>query len=233
MQCGPIRYEMEEFGAKDLDKKVFIKETSFHLSHAFSEQVPIHEIWDNLIKCPKRLEMIAKDIKCCIDEGAFPLIVSDRKEQLALLARVLSNKVDSKSKQIILVGDMSKKERKAAFEKIESCMADKNLFYILSTGSFIGEGVDIPMLDRLILAMPISFKGRLKQYVGRIYRPYEGKKEVHIYDYLDPNMGLTVSMFKKRLSAYKDMNYKVESSVGSKVNQLLYQRDLFSEFHPN
>jgi len=86
------------------------------------------------------------------------------------------------------------------------------------------------MLDRLILAMPISFKGRLKQYVGRIHRPFEGKKEVRIYDYLDPGMGLTISTFKKRLNAYKEMDYKVESVVGSKVDQLLYQRDIFSDF---
>ena len=231
MQCGPIRYEMEEYGAKDLIKKAIIKETTFKLIQENSEQVPIHEIWNELIKSPERLEMIATDLKSCIAEGACPLLVSDRKEHLSLISQSISPSVKQKAKEILLVGDMGKKARKEAFDQIDDCVREHAPFYILSTGSLIGEGVDIPMLDRLILAMPISFKGRLKQYVGRIHRPYEGKKEVFIYDYLDPGMGLTISMLKKRLSAYREMEYKIESTAGSKVDQLLYQRDMFSNFN--
>jgi superfamily II DNA or RNA helicase len=82
------------------------------------------------------------------------------------------------SREILLIGDMGKKARKEAFDQIDDCVRKHTPFYILSTGSLIGESVDIPMLDRLILAMSISFKGRLKQYVARIQRPYEGKKSL-------------------------------------------------------
>ena len=77
--------------------------------------------------------------------------------------------------------------------------------------SLIGEGVDIPRLDTLILATPISFKGRMVQYAGRLHRKWHGKKDVVIYDYLDTCSGLTVSMYRKRLQAYKSMGYQIHA----------------------
>lgn len=231
MQCGPIRYEMAEYGSKNLTKKVFVKETPFHLEQEISSQeLPIYQIWDQLIKCPERLEMIAKDVKTCVEQGAYPLIVSDRKEHLSLLSQAISSIVGKNAEGLLLVGDMGKKARKSVFETMESCAESRRPFYLLATSSLIGEGIDLPILDCLILASPVSWKGRLRQYAGRIHRPYEGKNQVYIYDYLDPDMGLTVSMFKKRLSEYKKMGYKVESTVGGKTDQRVYQRDLFSEF---
>jgi superfamily II DNA or RNA helicase len=231
MQCGPIRHEMEEYGAKDLLKRVLVKETPFQLEGGMlSGQLSIHQIWDQLIRCPARLEMVAQDVKLSVDEGGYPLVVSDRKEHLVLLAQIISKKIGENANGLLLVGDMGKKERKKVFETIENCTQKKRAFYLLATSSLVGEGVDLPMLDRLILAMPVSWKGRLKQYAGRIHRPHPGKKEVRIYDYLDPQIGLTVSMFKKRITTYKKMGYQIESPVGSKAENLIYQRDLFSEF---
>ena len=159
------------------------------------------------------------------------LIVSDRKEHIITLSKAIAKKLNNSDvEQLILIGDMGVKARREVMQKIDDCISSNKKFYLLATGAFIGEGIDLPMLDRLILAMPISFKGRVKQYAGRIHRPYTGKKNVRIYDYLDPNLGLTISMFKKRLKVYKEMDYEIESSAGTKVNQLLYQRDLFSNF---
>ncbi|PIR23531.1 MAG: hypothetical protein COV44_02345 [Deltaproteobacteria bacterium CG11_big_fil_rev_8_21_14_0_20_45_16] len=230
MQCGPIRYEMEDYGAKNLQKRVLVRETNFRLDQGISEQLPIHEIWNQLVECSERTELIASDVEACINEGAFPLIISDRKEHLVKLVDAISKRLKTRAEPLLLVGDMGKKERQTIFEKIEAFTSDSKPFYVLSTGSLIGEGVDLPMLDRLILATPISFKGRLKQYVGRLHRPYDGKKSVRVYDYLDPEMGLTISMFKKRISAYRNMGYEVESSAGQKVDRLVFQQDLFSEF---
>jgi superfamily II DNA or RNA helicase len=85
-------------------------------------------------------------------------------------------------------------------------------FCILSTSSLIGKGVDIPRLDTLVLAMPVSFRGRMVQYAGRLHRNYPGKTNVLIYDYLDNSSGLTVSMYRKRMKAYKAMGYDVITS---------------------
>lgn len=209
MQCGPIRYEMEEFGAKDLVKKALIRETNFHVKNLMPESMAIHEIWEQLILDKSRNNLLARDILLSLKNDRFPLLITDRKEHLAILSKLVRSRIKDKFPGFILMGELKKKERQAIFEKINSCVEKKEPFYILSTGSFIGEGIDIPILDTLILGMPISFKGRMKQYVGRIHRPFEGKKDVMIYDYLDPNTSLTISMFKKRISSYKNMNYVI------------------------
>jgi len=192
-------------------------------------QPPIHEVWERLIADQSRNNQIVQDALESIAAGRCPLIISDRKEHIATLESLIKEHLGD-ARGFVLVGELGKKKRKEVFEKIEDQIKERKPFYILSTGSFIGEGIDIPILDTLILGMPISFKGRMKQYVGRIHRPFEGKKKVIVYDYLDPNTALTISMFKKRVSAYKEMGYKIDSSLGTKTDRILYQRDLFSEF---
>lgn len=104
---------------------------------------------------------------------------------------------------------MGKKARKAVMDEIKKSSDGNSQVCLLATASLIGEGVDIPRLDTLVLAMPISFKGRMVQYAGRLHRQWPGKKDVVIYDYLDTCSGLTVSMYRKRLLAYKSMGYQV------------------------
>jgi len=50
--------------------------------------------------------------------------------------------------------------------------------------------------------MPLSFKGRLIQYAGRLHRESKGKTDVRIYDYVDISLGLGVTMFRKRVTSY-------------------------------
>lgn len=81
----------------------------------------------------------------------------------------------------------------------------------------IGEGFDLPELCTLMLAMPLSFKGRLVQYAGRLHRESAGKKDVRIYDYVDVNLGLGITMFRKRLTTYRKMGYTIHLPPGSKL----------------
>ena len=80
---------------------------------------------------------------------------------------------------------------------------------IFATSALLGEGFDLPRLDTLFLATPISYSGRLIQYAGRIHRESKNKREVRIYDYLDINSGLTLSMYRKRRGAYRQMGYEI------------------------
>lgn len=82
---------------------------------------------------------------------------------------------------------------------------------MLSTSSLIGEGFDLPELDTLVIAMPISFKGRLVQYAGRIHRIADGKKDVLIHDYLDSSCAMMLKMYHNRLNVYADMAYVIEA----------------------
>lgn len=81
---------------------------------------------------------------------------------------------------------------------------------IISTGRYIGEGFDDARLDTLFLVMPISWRGTLEQYVGRLHRTYENKKIVQVYDYLDTNVPMLMRMYQKRLKGYKAIGYVIE-----------------------
>lgn len=96
--------------------------------------------------------------------------------------------------------------------------------FLLSTGSLIGEGFDLPELCTLVLAMPVSFKGRLVQYTGRLHRESAGKNDVRIYDYVDVNMGLGITMFRKRMSTYRKMGYGAEIPPGSHLEDVLHRK---------
>ncbi len=88
-------------------------------------------------------------------------------------------------------------------------------FLILATGKYIGEGFDDPRLDTLFLAMPISWKGTLQQYAGRLHRLYDSKKEVRIYDYVDDQVEMLKRMYAKRKSGYRAMGYLISDNGNS------------------
>ncbi len=80
---------------------------------------------------------------------------------------------------------------------------------LVATGQKIGEGFDYPRLDTLMLAAPVSFEGRLEQYIGRLNRDYEGKKEVIVYDYIDSHIRVFDKMYAKRLRTYKRTGFEL------------------------
>jgi hypothetical protein len=78
---------------------------------------------------------------------------------------------------------------------------------IVATGRYVGEGFDDPKLDTLFLAMPISWKGTVIQYAGRIQRLHSAKREVRIYDYVDRNVPVLEGMFRRCLAGYRSIGY--------------------------
>ena len=83
---------------------------------------------------------------------------------------------------------------------------------LLSTGAFIGEGFDDDRLDTLFLALPVSWRGRIAQYVGRLHRRHEGKREVRVFDYVDSDVKVCVAMFARRAAGYEALGYRVEET---------------------
>jgi superfamily II DNA or RNA helicase len=230
MQCGPTRYEIKHVDGPTLTKRVIVRETTFKMPDDAGSQPPIHLVWEQLVADQARLDLVARDLRSAIENGRFPLVISERKEHLALLKHVFDERLsDLGTKGFTLIGGMGKKARASILDEIKSTLDSKVKPYILATGSFIGEGFDLPALDTLIIAMPISFKGRMIQYAGRLHRASPGKTEIIIYDYLDGSSPLTVSMFRKRLVAYRKMEYKIETEGGSKANRMSrVQGSLFS-----
>jgi len=224
MQCGPIRHSMIAVGETTITKKVIIRETKFTMPLESGPQPPIHEVWDKLITDPERLSLIAQDVIKVLTDNRFPLILSERKEHLNLLSEEIKKQASELPiTEFIMSGDMGKKARKKALEDIQLALNDSQRPYILSTGSLIGEGFDLPELDTLIIAMPFSFKGRVVQYAGRLHRQISGKTNALIYDYLDINSGLMISMFKKRLTAYREMGYEIDVEDNLKILKFMKQ----------
>jgi len=111
---------------------------------------------------------------------------------------------------ITLIGGTAAKAKKDALSRISATAADRQLT-LIATGKYIGEGFDEARLDTLFLAMPISWKGTLQQYAGRLHRLYESKREVRIYDYVDIHIRMLAKMYDKRIAGYASIGYKAKA----------------------
>src|ERR1700723_1614769 len=126
----------------------------------------------------------------------------------------LSGKV---SNVFVLKGGMGKKQRRTIAEAM-AAVPESEPRVILATGSYIGEGFDDARLDTLFLAMPISWRGTLQQYVGRLHRLHDDKRVVEVYDYVDANVRMLARMYDRRLKGYGDMGYKVLTTSQRRLN---------------
>jgi superfamily II DNA or RNA helicase len=226
MQCGPVLYTMDETEAQLLiARRVMVRDTGFRMSQDASPQPALHEIWQALVTDRDRLQLVASDVIAALSEERFPLILSDRKDHLELLlAEINAMHDDKRAVGFLITSDTGKRMRKRIMEDVRAMRQSGELPFLLSTGSLIGEGFDLPELCTLVLAMPLSFKGRLVQYAGRLHRESTGKNDVRIYDYVDVNLGLGITMFRKRMATYRKMGYSVEIPPGSPVNDVVSRK---------
>jgi superfamily II DNA or RNA helicase len=235
-QCGPIRHVMNETHDTGMmpERVVFVRESNFQMPVCSKkpEHVPLlHEIWDSLAKDEKRIGKIVSDIHESMGEGRCPLVLSDRKAHLQAIAAALvadgtatewaressvGASAETASTEVAVIyrleGTVGKREREKIRAAMNAHFTSNRPFVLLATASLVGEGFDLPRLDTLFLAMPLSFKGRLIQYAGRLHRAHESKRDVRIYDYVD-DLPLTRAMFRRRSVAYQEMGYKMELEI--------------------
>ena len=207
MQCGPIRYRYsgkEATADSSFNHVVHIRSTGFQDTFE-NAQLALYEIYQKLVVDGTRNDLICKDILESLKSNRSPLLLTERTEHLHILADLLKDKVKN---IVILKGGMSKKQRVSAEEQLKRIGKDEERI-ILATGRYIGEGFDDARLDTLFLALPISWKGTIQQYAGRLHRQYDGKKEVRIYDYLDDSLPMLARMYKRRLRGYKSIGYEI------------------------
>ena len=208
MQCGPIRIRLRQQDIKShqcFHHLAIIRNTEFIMT-GNTEGPSIQDIYGALASDTQRNEMILEDVRKSVKEGRSPLVLTERKEHLEYLATTLQKDVPH---VIVMQGGTGKKQRAAIQEQIQSISPDEPRV-IVATGRYVGEGFDDARLDTLFLAMPISWRGTLQQYVGRLHRVYDGKTEVRVYDYVDRNMPVLMRMFSKRLKGYHAMGYTVD-----------------------
>lgn len=202
MQLGPIRHVVPASDKKEMHMLVF---PSFHAVPAIPEGTSIQDVFKLLANDSERNERIIEDVKRAYRENRNILVLSERTDHLLCLAEAIMTAVPS---CFVLHGRMTQKSRKIVLEQFDKAEGARVL---LSTGRLIGEGFDKPILDTLFLALPISWKGTLAQYAGRLNREYPGKTEVRIHDYVDKGNKQLQGMFKKRQAGYKALGYSVVS----------------------
>src|SRR5215470_3160460 len=155
----------------------------------------------------QRSDLIVADVVVAIEDGRFPLLLTERTDHLELLFEKLVRRVPN---IFVMKGGMGKKQRDALASEMRA-VADDQPRVILATGRYIGEGFDDARLDTLFLAMPISWRGTLQQYVGRLHRIHDNKLEVRVYDYVDWRVPMLMRMYEKRVRGYKAIGYTIES----------------------
>jgi len=147
-----------------------------------------------------------------MEEGRSPILLTERKEHLEILHETLKGFIRN---IVVLRGGRSAKERREIQEHLASIPVDEERL-LLATGRYIGEGFDDARLDTLFLGLPVSWKGTLVQYAGRLHRLHPGKREVRIVDYVDNNVPMLAKMFEKRRIGYRSMGYR-EEDVGTLI----------------
>lgn len=187
-----------------------------------------HEIANDLYQNQKRNYLIIQDVIKKLKENKNMIILTDRKEHIQILYRQLQY---YDYDIYCMSGDNSIKERKIIREQINQSQH----YIIVATSQLLGEGFDLPSLNTMFITMPISFEGRLSQYVGRLHRDYENQEVVEVYDYVDIHVKLLQNMFQKRLKTYKNEGYKVfEEEKIVQFDQAIFDKANFEYYlHSN
>ncbi|MBS6845856.1 MAG: DEAD/DEAH box helicase family protein [Firmicutes bacterium] len=217
MQCGPVRYLVDaksQAEKRSFSHVVIPRFTRMRLPNAGG----IQDLYAGVVENHNRNELLVSDTVKLIQEGRTPLLLTERKEHAALLADHLSGKVRH---VFLLVGSEKQKEKREKLAALQNVPDDEEVT-VVATGKYIGEGFDSPRLDTLLLAMPISWKGTLAQYAGRLHRTYEGKREVRIYDYVDLHVPTLERMYQKRLKGYAELGYQVKFGAADRAVSTLY-----------
>lgn len=205
MQLGPVRYVVEaktEAASRSFEHRLFVRESGFRLTGAMIG-ASIQEIYRALTRDERRNQLIIDDVLRALDDGRSPILLTERKEHLTFLADRLRGLVPNLA---VLHGGMTDKERRDLSARHAALPAgDKRL--VLATGRYIGEGFDDARLDTLFLALPVSWKGTLVQYTGRLHRRHPAKSDVRIFDYADSELPVLRRMLEKRLKAYRAIGY--------------------------
>lgn len=205
MQCGPIRFSTDvksQIAKQSFDRFLIPRFTSYN--SILEDRLSIATLYKYLSEDEIRNNLIVEDICKAVNTGRTPIILTNRTAHVSVLAEKLNATIKN---VISLTGAGTTREKREAMQRLQT-IPDSEQLVIVATGKYIGEGFDYPRLDTLFLALPISWKGLLTQYAGRLHREYEGKKDVHIYDYIDIHEPICDSMYRKRLKGYAAIGYK-------------------------
>ena len=210
MQCGPVRHRVNaraQAAARPFEHFVLVQPTAFlpGRSPEADKRVQFQAVYQELIDDELRTRRICDDVVECVSGGRSPLVLTERNDHLDRLEQGLATSVRH---LVVLRAGMGKKQRQAVVDRL-AAIPREDARVILATGKYVGEGFDDPRLDTLFLTLPVSWRGTIAQYAGRLHRLYDGKREVRVYDYADLNVPMLARMFDRRCRGYEAIGYTI------------------------
>ena len=205
MLCGPIRHTASPPAGAPHDLEVQQRSYCAHID--LPCDAGIQEIFRHLACDRSRTETIATEVRTAIRHGRKVLVLTERTDHLGAIQAALDGLEPA---PFVLHGRMSRKQRAALLATLTTLPPDAPRV-LLATGKLIGEGFDHPPLDTLILAMPVSWKGTLQQYAGRLHREHVGKTSVRIIDFTDTGHPSLLRMWERRQRGYRAMGYRIRT----------------------
>jgi superfamily II DNA or RNA helicase len=210
MQCGPVRHRVSaksQAAVRPFDHHVLVQPTTFAPTRDRDPdaRVEFQQLYQQLVEDEARNRRICQDVVEAVRAGRSPLVLTERNDHLTCLEELLGGRVQH---LVVLRARLGRKQRQEIADRLAAIPPDEPRV-ILATGRYVGEGFDDPRLDTLFLTLPVSWRGTIAQYAGRLHRLYGGKREVRIYDYADLDVPMLARMFDRRCRGYETVGYTV------------------------
>lgn len=210
MQCGPIRHTAARPASAPHDLSVRPRMLSGPI--IVPEGSGIQEVFRRLANNAQRTAAIVNAVVQAYRQGRKVLVLTQRTEHVETLDVALKEQIVN---LFTLHGRMAKKRRASLISTLDS-LPEEAPRVLLATGTLIGEDFDHPALDTLVLAMPISWRGILQQYAGRLHRGHTAKSDVQVIDFVDEGNVAVLRMWEKRKAGYNAMGYRLVDSSSSR-----------------
>jgi superfamily II DNA or RNA helicase len=205
MQCGSTRHTAAKPTGTPHD--LAVTPCTLHSRIDLPQEAGIQDVFRHLAIDQARTDAIAAEVINGYGQGRKVLVLTERTEHLDAIQTALGDKVPL---LFVLHGRIAKKQRATLIAELNALPPDAPRV-LLATGKLVGEGFDHPPLDTLVLAMPVSWKGTLQQYAGRLHREHATKTDVRIIDFVDTGHPALLRMWDKRQRGYRAMGYRLGS----------------------
>ena len=217
MQCGPIRFRASakaQARQRPFGHRAILRPTAFRMPEKVDgERPPIQHVYAALAADGDRNDLIFNDVLHALEAGRSPILLTERKDH----AQYFADRLGRFARNVFLLrGGMGTRQRREVMQRLED-VSETEERILIATGRYVGEGFDDARLDTLLLTMPVSWKGTLTQYVGRLHRLHPAKREVLVYDYVDHVVPTLRRMSEKRIRGYGSLGYSVERFDGQTV----------------
>lgn len=203
MQCGPLRHTAGR--PENAPRVLEVQPRQLFTRLELPAETGIQDIFGSLARDSGRTQAIVREVMAAFEQGRKVLVLTERADHLLALQEALQPAIPG---LFVLHGRMSRKQRAATTAELDGLASDTPRV-LLATGKLVGEGFDHPALDTLVLAMPVSWKGTLQQYAGRLHRAHSTKTDIRIVDFVDMGHPALTRMWEKRLRGYSAMGYRI------------------------